>query len=393
MTGVGRVPAAQTADPEITAMVRQVARDYLAREWPPDAISARETDPGHSDGDLWARMGQMGWSGLLVPQRLGGGGHGVAQMRPLVEELARVGLPSPLFSAAVEATSVLVLAGDEPLQEALLPGVAAGTAVLSTAFWELGHAFDLDAICTTARPQADGTYLLTGTKFPVEHARQAPGVLCTARVEGEPGLFVVSPESPGVALTSRRTTSGEDVFTMSLEGVRVGPGDRVTTTHPIDDLLLAVLDRCALLKAAELLSMGQRALDLTIAYTCQRKQFGRPIASFQAVQHHCADMYRDVEATRVLVDQAFAGFEAGHPSTWEVAAAKAKASRSMMDVLERAHQLHGGVGFYVDYPLERLYRRGMVAQGAYGSARWHRRRLVQLLRDDPTRFRRRPHDV
>jgi alkylation response protein AidB-like acyl-CoA dehydrogenase len=149
-----------------------------------------------------------------------------------------------------------------------------------------------------------------------------------------------------------------------------------------------MLDVAAALKCAELLGIGGRALDLTREVAGMRIQFGQPIGAFQAVQHHIADMYRVTEQTRVLTAQAVALLDNGQRAGREVSLAKIKASEGTIELLNLAQQIHGGVGYYTDYPLETYFRRTMAAQGAYGSARWHRRRLGGLLAADTDGFRR-----
>jgi alkylation response protein AidB-like acyl-CoA dehydrogenase len=148
-----------------------------------------------------------------------------------------------------------------------------------------------------------------------------------------------------------------------------------------------MIERAAALKAAELTGIGQAALDLTVAYARDRIQFGRPIGSFQGVQHHCAEMSRDLTVTRLLARQAAARIDSGRDARREVSIAKAKASEVIPALTRTAHQIHGAVGYYRDYPLELSYHRAIAAAASYGTAADHRRALARLLREEPAAFR------
>ncbi len=152
-------------------------------------------------------------------------------------------------------------------------------------------------------------------------------------------------------------------------------------------MVQALHQRGACLKAAELLGIGQAALELTLEYAKTRVQFGNPLGRFQAVQHHCANMYRNLEACRLLIYQAATRLSAGQSAEREVAMAKAKTSEAVPVITQLAHQIHGAVGYYRKYPLGLYHDRALAAQAAYGIAWQHRRRLAQLLRQDPRGFR------
>jgi alkylation response protein AidB-like acyl-CoA dehydrogenase len=180
---------------------------------------------------------------------------------------------------------------------------------------------------------------------------------------------------------------GEALWQVDFNNVHLPNSSLVGDRNAAWPHVQAMIQRSAALKAAELTGIGQAALDLTVSYARERIQFGRPIGSFQGVQHHCAEMSRDLTVTRLLARQAAARIESGRDARREVSIAKAKASEVIPALTRTAHQIHGAVGYYRDYPLELSYHRALAAAASYGTAADHRRALARLLREDPQAFR------
>jgi 3-oxocholest-4-en-26-oyl-CoA dehydrogenase beta subunit len=224
----------------------------------------------------------------------------------------------------------------------------------------------------------------------VRDAGVAEAFICLGREPGDETrltLVLVPADAKGITRRRLPAAGGEALWAVTFEGVTV-PHDAVIGAAGgawphVERLLL----RGAAMKSAELVGIGQAALDLTVAYAGTRVQFGRAIGTFQAVQHHCADMYRDITVSRLLVWQAAARLDSGKSALREVAMAKAKASEAIPAVTRTAHQIHGAFGFYRDYPLELYYHRAFAAAATYGDVNHQRRALARLLRDDPEQFR------
>lgn len=372
------------------ALLRDTAARFVERECGPEVVARLEEDPLGYAPEHWRRMAELGWLGLLVPEEHGGAGFGLRELAIIVETLGAAGLPSPLFATVVEAGSLIALAGDAQQRRRWLPAIAAGEALLSVALLEPGAELAAPGVQTRATELAAG-FRVRGAKLFVPYAHVASHLVCVARTADAPealSLLLVPRDAPGVQLTRLRTTNGDPQFAVTFADVDVprsallgGPG--AAWPH-----VEAMLDRGAALKCVELVGLGRRALDLTLAFVRERVQFGQPIGTFQAVHHHCADMSCLLEQARVLTAQATWALAEGHEAARAVSLAKIKASEGIPALLRMAHQLHGGVGYYTSYPLEMLYRRSMAASAAYGSARWHRRRLAHLLSADAARFRR-----
>jgi acyl-CoA dehydrogenase len=347
-----------------------------------EALAVKYSTPEVDDRGAWEEISGLGWPGLLVPEQQGGFGFLVRDLAFVIETLGARGLETPLLCSSGEAVVVLRRAG----QERWLSDIAAGEATVVAALHEDGPELVPDAVRTTATRVADGGLVLSGRKTLVGHA---DAFIVTARVDAGLCLAIVPRDAPGARLTPLATNVGPPLHGLTLESVSVG-AEQVLATDDAWSTIEGVVNLGATLRCYELLGLARRALELTLAYVDQRVQFGRTLSRLSPVQRHCVEMYVELEKVRSLNDQALRALEDGRESAWEISLAKAKASEAVPWILRMAHQLHGGVGYYTDYPLERLYRRSMAAQTASGSAAWHRRRLGRLLRENPARFRHTP---
>ncbi|MBI4506193.1 MAG: acyl-CoA/acyl-ACP dehydrogenase [Chloroflexi bacterium] len=378
------------ASRQAEALLRETAARFVARECSPEVVARLEEDPLGYAPEHWRRLAELGWLGLLVPEEHGGAGVSLRELATVVGVLGAAGLPSPLFATVVEAGTLIALAGEEQQRRRWLPALAGGEALLSAALLEPGADIAPSAVQMRATAFAGG-FRLRGQKLFVPYAHVASHLVCLVRADDAPqglSLLLVPRVAPGVQLTRLRTTNGDPQFAVAFTDVDVPRSALLSASGAAWPHVEATLDRGAALKCAELVALGQRALDLTLAFVRERTQFGQPIGRFQAVHHHCADMSCLLEQARVLTAQAIWRLADGREAAREVALAKVKASEGIPALLRMAHQLHGGVGYYTNYPLEMLYRRSMAAAAVYGSARWHRRRLAHLLATDAARFRR-----
>lgn len=342
------------------------------------------------DAELASELASLGWIGGALPASHGGAGLGLLELALLVEALGTAPLPTTIFGSVVEAGLLLADGGSEEQRARWLPRLASGEAVLAVALLEEGARLGEREIRARAAPRPGGGYRLEGSKVLVRDAGAADALIVAARTgDGVAGpgvtLLLVERGAPRLGLEPQPPAAGEPLFSLRLDGVEVD-GDAVIGAPGAGwPQLERLLARGAVLKAAELVGIGQAALDLTLSYTKERMQFGRPIGAFQAVHHHCADLYREVVACRLLAYRAAWSLQqaGGDPSPATVrravASAKAKASEAMPWATRLAHQVHGGVGYYRDYPLEIFTRRAIAAAAAYGDARYHRRRLAAAL--------------
>lgn len=370
-------------------MIRAAAQDFAARALDPRRIRELENDERGFSPETWQQMVTMGWAGAPFPEAYGGTGLGMVELALVAEALGRGALPSPFFSTVVEAGMLLCEAGSDAQRSEWLPRIARGESIVTTAILEPGA--ELHQADVKARIVRSGEgYRVSGTKLFVRDAGVASAMVFLGRDdEAEDGLtmVLVPMDAAGVARRRLPAAGGESLWEVACDGVRVGEDARVGVAGAGWAHAERLIARGAVLKAAELVGIGQAALDLTVEYAKTRVQFGRPIGTFQAVQRHCAEMYRDVTISRLLAWQAAWLLAQGRVAPREVAMAKAKASECIPAVTRTAHQVHGAFGYYRDYPLELHYHRAYAAAATYGDARYHRRCLARMLREDMDAFR------
>jgi len=377
-------------------MLQDTALSFAREAATPARIRELETSDHAFDPAVWKKMAEMGWAGAVFPEQYGGAEASLFDLALIVEALGQGAIPSPIYSTVAEAGLLLLEAGSEAQRERHLPRVAVGEAILTTAITEPGGGLAPGEITTRIVRQGNG-FTVSGTKIFVRDAGAADAIICLGRFGEDANdlmLLIVPRDAAGLKLRRMTSAGGEALWEAVFEGVTVDADAVVGEPGAVWPHVARLQLRCAALKSAELVGIGQASLDLTLAYAKTRVQFDRPIGSFQAVHHHCAEMYRDIEVCRLLSWQAAAAMSEGAPGDREVAMAKAKTSEAIPAVTRLAQQIHGAIAYYRDYPLELYYHRAIAAQAAYGDAGHYRRSLARLLREDLGRFRgESPHEL
>ncbi len=325
---------------------------------------------------LWKRMAALGWPGLAVSENHGGAGLGPLELAVVAEEMGRSLCGAPFLSSAALGATALGRAGAAHAD--LLRGIADGSRVVALALFDDGGTWDPDGVALTARADGDG-FSLSGRKLYVADAGVANLLLVATRGPGDAAtLFCVEPDTPGIGL---RRMAWQDltrpVWELTLDDVRVPAPARVGD----DDIPLhhaLAVGRAVL--AAEMTGAAAQALDLTVAFARQREQFGRPIGSFQAIQHKCADMFLLVEGARSAAYYAAWALQANEPDA-DVAAsmAKAYASEAFTRVAGHAIQIHGGLGFTWEQDPHLYYKRAKADEAWLGSPAFQRERIAAAL--------------
>ncbi len=353
---------------ESQEFLKDSARKFLAGECPSAEMRRlMETDTAY-DATLWSKITEQGYTGIIFPEGYGGAGLGKVELMLLMEEAGRALLPGPFFSTVVLAGSVLEAAGNHALKEKYLAAICRGEVRATVAFVEASASWNPQDVQLSA---TNGK--LTGEKFFVSDAAIADFIVVVARN----GVFVVDSKARGLRISPM---SGMDL-TRKLYGVEFSntPAEQIggTTNLPrAFDIATAAL-------AAELVGGMQRILDITVEYAKTRKQFGKPIGMFQAVQHQCADMYLETESSRSAVYYAGWALEENSPdAATAVSIAKMYASDAARTVGNRGIQIHGGMGFTWENDLHLYYRRAKASETAFGDATFHRERIARLVIDE-----------
>jgi alkylation response protein AidB-like acyl-CoA dehydrogenase len=329
------------------------------------------------DEQVWALLaGQLGLTGIAVQERFGGAGYGPIELGIVLEEMGASLLVAPYFGTVVLAGQALAASGDEDAMARWLPGIADGSLTATLAVAEESGSWDLAEVNATVRSAGDD-WAVTGTKLFVVDGYTADLLLVVARAPDGPGLFAVERGAAGVEsarLDSLDPTRAlASVTLIEAPAVRVGAGrDAATWLTQVQDLVLAAL-------AAEQLGGAARCLDLAVGYAKVREQFGRPIGSFQAIKHKCANLLLEVEAGRSAVYHARAALAAGEPDApLAVALAYVHCSRAFTYAAKECIQIHGGIGYTWEHDAHLYLRRAKSSQLLFGPPARQRARLAEL---------------
>lgn len=331
------------------------------------------------DVELWKQLADAGIVGAALKEDVGGGGLGFAELALLLEQVGTYVAQVPLFETVLTAALPIDAFGTEEQRRRDLPGVAAGTTILTAALVESGRD-DLSRPLTTAT--ADGaSYRVSGAKTSVGYADMARRILVPAALQdGTVVLLLVEPTAAGVTLRPGTATNGLPVWEVELADA---PAEVLVGPERGADALGWLLDRALTGLAATALGVSDRALRMSATYTTGREQFGRPIATFQAVGHRLADAYIDVEAMRLTMLQAVWLLDSGLPGRDEARIAKWWASEGGHRVAHAAQHVHGGVGIDIDYELPRYFRWSKQLEFALGSAQAQLLTLGASLASEP----------
>jgi alkylation response protein AidB-like acyl-CoA dehydrogenase len=360
---------------ESQQLLAGIARDFLAKHVPPTLVQELALDPVGFRLDLWSEMSSLGWPGLLVPGALGGGDGTLLDVMVLVEEMGRACLPGPYVHSAVVATSLLLAEASEAQRERLLPPLALGEQRCALAITEESAAFEPAAIALAG--EVGGR--LNGRKLFVKDAHVADHLLVAARGVAGITLFVVDRARRGIALSPLSAMSGEKLFEVTFHDVATRAADVVGVAGRGWDALAPALRLGALARGAEMVGAAQRILDLCVDYGRVRVQSGRPIGSFQAIQHACADLVRDVDSARALLRAAAWKVESGRDAAADVAMAKAYAGEACLAVARRGHQILGAISFCEEHPLHLLHKRIHAGSLDFGDAAAHYETVARSL--------------
>jgi len=348
-------------------MLRTMAREFLAVECPKSRTRELEKDGRGYDPATWKRMAELGWMGLLLPEEYEGSGAGFMDLVILMEEMGRNILPGPFFSTVALAALPIMDFGSKEQQADHLPRIARGETVWTLAISEDPADCEFSKIRTSARP-AGGGYALNGGKTLVPCANVADYMLVSARIRNgkalEKGLtlFIVDMKKAGIKVEIIPTITGETLCHVRFDNVALGAGDVLGTAGAAENMLGRVLDKAALLKCAEVSGACRAVLEMTVTYAGARQQFGKPIGTFQVIQHRLVDMLMMVDGLQYLVYQAAWMMSAGSDCAVQIAMAKIKANEVYQHTALDGIRIHGAIGFSMDHDVGLYYRRVLASR-------------------------------
>jgi alkylation response protein AidB-like acyl-CoA dehydrogenase len=364
--------------------LRAVVRDLLLHESPPERVRAVVYDDPGFDRALWNQMVELGWSSIHVPERFGGGGAGYTELAVVLHELGRSIVPVPFLASAVLATSAFLLSDHDALAGEVLESLVAGEVLGSAALASTDGSYDPSLLTTRWEPAA-GSLRLRGAAGFVLDADVADILVVAARGADETSaVVVVDTTAPGVHVERVPTVDAtRRLFTVSFADVVVGE-DRMVCEPGVsaDEFLARMLAVGVIAAACDATGAAERVLEQAAEYAKERSQFGKPIGTFQAVKHHCANMAIGVHASRAAVAAA-AGALDGDPTDWPARAAVTSSyvGPACSEVCALGLLVHGGIGFTWEHDSHLYLKRAKLDEVLFGTPSWHRRRLAQTLVD------------
>lgn len=366
-------------DADLTEL-RALVRDFVDKHGEESRVRELLEREHPYDDSTWDLMGQLGLASFTIPENLGGAGVGHEYLAIAMEELGRALLPSPLLTTASLAAGALLASKDAAALERLAPQLAAGQRTGTLAFCGPTGSWDPRTPPeVSARPAAETGWHLTGTAHHVLDGATADLLLVEANTDSGPSLFAV--EAPAAGLVRQAMTTLDATRPQARLDLDEVPATLVGRPGSAAAVVERTLLGAATALAAEQVGAAQRCLDMAVSHARLRVQFGRPVGSYQAIKHRCADVHLEIECARAATYYAAAALTAGAPDS---AAAVSIAASTSADALRTAAmegiQIHGGTGFTWEHSAHLYFRRAVSTRHLFGSPAWHRDQVAcQLL--------------
>jgi len=369
---------------EEQSMLRDSARGFI-NEKAPVAHLRKMRDDRDATGfsrDLWKGFAEMGFAGLLVPENFGGSGLGTVEAGIVLEEIGRNLMPSPFLSTAVLAASALVRGGNAEQQAAYLPKIADGSLIATLAVDEGAKHKPLSIAMQAVR--AGNGFKLNGAKALVVDGHVADLLIVAARTSGSAGerggltLFLVDPKAKGVAIERTVMVDAHNAARITFDNVEVSADAVLGEVDQGGELLDAVLNIGRGAVASEMVGLSEEVFNRTVTYLKERKQFGKLIGEFQALQHRAAQLYIDIEISRAATLKALQTLDQdAAKADHAVAVAKAHAGTTATRAVQEGVQMHGGMGMTDQFDIGLFMKRARVCQELFGDNNFHAERLAE----------------
>lgn len=365
-------------------MIRKSAADFVKGQSSIERIRHLLHDPRGYSPEIYKQMADSGWLGTVVPEAFGGIGLGYVDLVCIQEELGRGLVPEPLLNSGVLGANCILQGCVDEQKNDYLPRVVAGELKLTVAAYETAGRYDLSQVGTTAKKEGDG-YVLNGTKCFVADAASADRIIVSARTSGASDdakgitLFMIDPKGPGVTLEPVIAVDRRPRAHVVLKGAKVPSSAVVGREGNGHEALDAAVDRATVALCAEMVGGMEQALNIGVAYSKERVQFGVPIGSFQALKHKAADMYVAIEIAKSATYYAAMALDDNmKDAKAAISTAKALCSDAYLKVSKDAIQILGGIGFTDEADVHLYYKRALAANVTFGDADYHRDRYATL---------------
>jgi alkylation response protein AidB-like acyl-CoA dehydrogenase len=370
---------------EEQGLLKNAARDFLEKECPEAFVREMEEDERGYTPEFWQKMAAQGWQGIVIPEQYGGTGMTFTDLIVLLEELGRAIVPGPFISTVVLGTMPILEAGTEEQKQKLLPKIAAGELIMTLALTEPSAKWDADGVAMPAKAEGD-SFVLSGTKLFVADAHVSDYMVVAVRTkesenpEDSITLLLVDSKSAGIEFTVLKTIAADKQCEVTFNEVRVPKANVLGEVDKGWPIIQGVKSKATVAACAYLVGLSQMDFDTSLDYAKERIQFGRPIGSFQAIQHKFADMIIDVDGSRFITYKAAWALQENEPDAeMLVSMAKAWCNEATRRVVAHGQQIHGGIGFTKDYKIELYFRRQKWMELMWGDADYHRELVAGKL--------------
>jgi acyl-CoA dehydrogenase len=360
-------------------MLRESAAKFLANECNYDKVKDIEETEGGYSPELWQKVVELGWTGMIFPEDCGGYGGTFMDLVIIMEEIGKAVFPSPFFSTVVQCGLLIQEGGTQEQKEDLIGRIVEGTLLMALAQYEEETDFTYESISMTAQAEGDG-YVLNGMKTIVMDANIANTLIVAANA-GDQGLslFLVDAKDPGIQITKLPYVSAENACEVIFKDVKVAKSDMIGAPGDGAALLEKMYTKAAVAKAAEMSGGCKAAIDMTAAYAREREQYGNPIGGYQAIQHFMSNMLIAYDPCNNYMYQVACMIDEGKDISREASALKAVANEAYRFVTERAVKIHGGIGTTREANIALFYRRAHPFSMICGSTVYHYEKIAQNL--------------
>ncbi|MGH7785249.1 MAG: acyl-CoA dehydrogenase family protein [Candidatus Binatia bacterium] len=369
-------------------MLRQSVKGFLEAECEMTYVRLMmEDERGFSD-DQWKKMVALGWTSLIIPEEFGGAGLNMVDMVVVLEEMGKVVMPGPFFATAILGGVAIDLGGSTEQKQQYLPAIAEGKLRATLAQVEESGRWDAEGIAMPAKTAGAG-FSLSGTKLFVHDAHNADLLIVPARTGGKGTdgitMFVVDAKAKGLSVRLLKTMDQtRKLCEVTFDNVAVGKDAVLGEVGKGWALLVRLIDRAKVALCAEMCGGAQKVLEMSVDYAKVREQFGKPIGSFQAIQHKCANMMVQVESAKSATYYAAWAVANDVPEAHLAACmAKAYCSDAYRFVSAEGIQIHGGIGFTWEHDMHLYFKRAKGSEVTFGDATWNRELVAQVVLDAP----------
>ena len=370
---------------EIQTLLQNSAREFLEAEMPKSKVLEIDDSPSGFSEELWQKMCEIGWAGMVIPEQYGGSGNSFTDLGVVYELQGYYACTSPHLSTSVLCAHAILAAGSESQKETMLPAIASGQQIFAFASTEPEYGWGPGNIQLPAIPRGDG-FVLNGTKLFIPDANVADQIVVAARTgrgsgaEGI-GLFVVDKNAPGVSVRIQTGWIGPKVCEVTLDNVEVPPSGVLGPAGGAWPAIESTMDKATAVLSIYMAGGTQKVHEMALEYSQTRIAFGVPIGTFQRVQDHVIDALTEADAAKWSSYEALSQLDEGaREAPVSISMAKAIASVGFAKACDASHMVHAGIGTDLDFGLTQYTKRARTLQHYLGDAPFHKARMARLLR-------------